>query len=124
MKTETEKQELIGKLVNSPNFITTHGVIAMMNKYTDWTDAQIEKLCSAVIDNTQVGWILGDDDVFEFFSRLLNNPKFHEMKECSISRVLEELHMFTQERAQEGKEDWEAEINEMKEDIEHYPWLG
>ena len=63
----------------------------MMNKYTDWTDAQIEKLCSAVIDNTQVGWILGDDDVFEFFSRLLNNPKFHEMKECSISRVLEEL---------------------------------
>lgn len=51
-------------------------------------------------------------------------PKFHEMKECSISRVLEELHMFTQERAQEGKEDWEAEINEMKEDIEHYPWLG
>lgn len=112
------------KLVNSPNFITTHGVIAMMNKYTDWTDAQIEKLCSAVIDNTQVGWILGDDDVFEFFSRLLNNPKFHEMKECSISRVLEELHMFTQERAQEGKEDWEAEINEMKEDIEHYPWLG
>lgn len=124
LKTETEKQELIEKLVNSPNFITTHGVIAMMNKYTDWTATQIENLCSAVVDNTQVGRILGDDDVFEFFSRLLNNPKFHEMKECSISRVLEELHMLTQERAQEGKEGWELEINEMKEDISHYPWLG
>lgn len=123
LKTEGEKQELIEDLKNSHNFITTHGIIALMSKCSGWTDAQIENICSAAEDNTQINWILGDDDVFEFFSQLLSNPKFRKMKDCSISHVLDELNIIVQERAYEGKEDWEADVNDMKEDIEHYPWL-
>ena len=67
LKTEEEKQELIEKLKSSPNFTTTHGIIAMLNNHSGWTDSQIEDICVAADNNSQVSRILGDPDIFYFY---------------------------------------------------------
>ena len=44
---------------------------------TDWTKSQIEDICNAAVNNMQVFWILGDDDVKNFFLKILSpiNPE-------------------------------------------------
>lgn len=73
LETEKEKGKLINKLKESPNFISTHGTIAMLKEYSGWTEAQIEELCKCVCENSQVGWILEDYDVSQFYFDLLDD---------------------------------------------------
>ena len=73
LKTEQEKDELISSLSESFNFATTHAIVDRLNKYSDWTESQQEDLFKAVINNSQISWIIGDDDVFEFYRSLLNS---------------------------------------------------
>lgn len=74
LETEKEKEELIASLSASYNFSNTHAIINRLSMHSGWTSQQIEDLCAAALDNTQVGWILGDDDLTEFFSNLLELP--------------------------------------------------
>lgn len=101
LKTEREKQELIGKLGNSYNFENTHGVIAMLNKYSGWTNSQIEEICVAAENNTQVGWILGDTDVLMFYSNLLSNIKYECLSDCSTKRIMEAVFNIVSEKEDE-----------------------
>ena len=101
LKTEREKQELIEKLERSYNFENTHGVIAMLNKYTGWTDSQIEEICAAAEKNSQVGWILGDFDVLTFYSKLLSNIKYEQLSDCSTKRIMESVFNLTKENKNE-----------------------
>ena len=73
LKSERERQELIEALNSSENFQTTHGIIAMLNKYSSWSNQQIEDLCECAKKNTQVGQILGDYDVNRFYTGLLSD---------------------------------------------------
>lgn len=98
LKTEREKQELIKKLENSYNFENTHEVIAMLNQYTGWTDSQIEEICAAAENNSQVGWILGDFDVLTFYSGLLSNIKYEQLSDCSTKRIMESLFNLIKEK--------------------------
>lgn len=101
LKTEREKQELIEKLESSYNFENTHGVIAMLNKYTGWTDSQIEEICAAAENNSQVGWILGDFDVLTFYSGLLSNIKYEQLSDCSTKRIMESVFNLIKEKKNE-----------------------
>lgn len=92
LKTEQEKQDLIDRLEASPNFVTTHGLVAMMSKYTGWTETQIESICSAAENNTQVGWILGDLDVLNFYCRLLSSINYGKLDDSATKRIME--HVF------------------------------
>ena len=98
LKTEREKQELIKKLENSYNFDNTHWVIAMLNQYTGWTDSQIEEICAAAENNSQVGWILGDFDVLTFYSGLLSNIKYEQLSDCSTKRIMESVFNLIKEK--------------------------
>ena len=91
LKTEQEKEQLIDNLRNSPSFVTTHGIITMLNRFTGWSDSQIEGLCEAVIENTQVKWIIGDDDVFEFYSQLLSGKRSLPEVSDVIQKVIDIL---------------------------------
>ena len=77
LKTEQEKDELIYALYASGNFATTHAIIQALSKYSDWTMAQKRDLIDALSTNSQVLWIIGDDDVHNFYSKLIEdmNPK-------------------------------------------------
>lgn len=75
LETEQHKEELIDSLRNSCNFATTHAIVAELKNTIDWSEQQIDDLCSAVINNFQVSYVLGDDDVFAFYDKLLSSTQ-------------------------------------------------
>ena len=68
-----EFDELIGQLQESPDFETTHRLIARLSRNNFWTEQQVGELCRAVVMNTQVEWILGDPDIDKFYRSLLED---------------------------------------------------
>lgn len=97
LKTEQEKQEMIAKLSDSSCFESTHGIIAMMSKFSGWTDSQIEELCEIAENNTQVNWIINDEDVSKFYCNLLANVKYEDLSDCSTKRIMERICNFPKE---------------------------
>ena len=91
LATENEKQQLIERLSFSHNFISTHGIIAMLNKYTGWTEAQIEDICDAAENNSQVKWILDDEDVKEFYNAILSNVDYSSLSDGATKRIIDLL---------------------------------
>lgn len=69
---EQEKEEIIFNLINSPNFATTRKELRRLSNYKSYTVRQIEDLLFACFNNTQINWILSDDDIkdqiFEIFN--------------------------------------------------------
>ncbi|SFN64757.1 PIN domain-containing protein [Proteiniclasticum ruminis] len=107
LETEVKKQELISALKESHNFQETHGIIAMLRKYSGWTDDQIEQLCNCVEDNNQVGCILFDSDVEEFYTELLGNFEIKKKLDSPIYCVAQKLYaekMIQEESAREESE--------------------
>lgn len=87
---ETEKQKLIDQLSDSTCFVTTHGVVAMMNRFSGWNEAQIEEICSAAESNFQVNWILLDDDIQGFFCKLLSDVEYTKLSDCATKRIIDQ----------------------------------
>ena len=88
---EQEKEDLIRDLQKSPNFATTHYIIAKLTNYTDWNQQQIEELCDAAIENKQVLWILTDEDVKIFYYNLLKNAKPELIENDSVKEVYDNI---------------------------------
>ena len=116
IKIEQEKQELIEGLANSRNFITTHGLISLLSRYSTWTESQIEELCSIAEKNTQVSWLLGDSDVLSFYSDMLSKVNYYELKDCATKRVMESVFADAIAQDQEARENFEAERDDSYED--------
>ena len=91
LKTEEEKDELILGLASSPNFATTHSIISRISNFADWSSRQIEDICLAAINNNQVWWIIGDDDVNSFYKGLLSNFKYDKDANENVITVYERL---------------------------------
>ena len=70
---ESYKDELIEELRFSRSFARTHKVIADLSEYSEWSERQIEDMCESAIKNSQVSWLLGDEDVYAFFRKLLES---------------------------------------------------
>lgn len=68
---ENKKEELIDALEQSGAFSITHLLIAELEKYTDWNDEQIQRLCQICKENSQIYLIIEDGDVSNFYSNLL-----------------------------------------------------
>lgn len=62
---------MIIDLYESVSFVETHRVISKLKDYADWSEKNISDLCSAVIDNNQVQWVIYDKDVYDFFTDLI-----------------------------------------------------
>ncbi len=70
LKTEQEKDALIESLSASPNFASTHSLIAALSTYDVFTLKQAEDIARACLNNTQVRWIIDDSDVHDFVQRI------------------------------------------------------
>lgn len=120
LKSEQEKQELISKLNQSCNFVSTHGIIAMMSKYDGWTESQIEDICLAAETNTQVNWIFSDTDIFNFYSHLLSKVNYGSLDDCATKRVIDmvmDVRCLTElQEEMEARETYEAEVAEATEE--------
>ncbi|NWC97324.1 hypothetical protein HX869_01170, partial [Pseudomonas sp. P7779] len=68
-----QKDEAIEQLIESGSFSTTHFVISKLTKYIGhFDDSDAAKLFTAALENAQVGWIISDDDVYDFYVKLAN----------------------------------------------------
>ncbi|MBP2015574.1 PIN domain-containing protein [Anaerococcus degeneri] len=67
------KGQLINNLLNSESFAYTHIVIKNLNEYSDWSYEEVYDLCNCVLQNDQVGRILLDYDVRDFYETILKS---------------------------------------------------
>jgi hypothetical protein len=65
-----ERDAFVSTLLGSGSFQRTHDVISALNRFSQFTPRQVSELLTA-LENSQVGRILGDSDVFDFYRRLL-----------------------------------------------------
>jgi hypothetical protein len=64
-----ERDDLIAELQNSGSFAQTHSLIGQLFRFARFTPRQARDLVAA-LDNSQVGWIIHDDDVHSFYDWL------------------------------------------------------
>lgn len=68
-----QKNDAVEYLSESGSFSTTHVAISKLSNYMGYFDTEdATKLFSAALDNAQVGWIISDDDVYDFYVKLAN----------------------------------------------------
>lgn len=97
LASELEKEMSVQQLVGSRAFVTTHSAIAKLAGFENFSQSQVSEIADAALTNSQVSWILGDHDVFEFMTKfaaeykdkiekesceqLINSLKEHELDE-------------------------------------------
>lgn len=64
--------DLITELSGSQSFFDTHTTLAKFPENSSFNDSQINELIDILENNTQVGWILDDADVSNFFKPVLD----------------------------------------------------
>lgn len=107
---------MIDKLADSRSFVTTHGTIAMLKKYSGWTEDQIDRLCQIAEDNSQVSWILTDEDVMRFYDDLLENVDYDKLGDCATKRIIDNIQISHMEKMYEAAEEYKAEEMEAMEE--------
>lgn len=78
---EIHKNELIIQLEESRSFANTHEIIKQLDMIEDWDNKQKDKLIHIAITNTQVKFILSDNDIQKFFKRIIGEIETKEIKE-------------------------------------------
>lgn len=78
---EIHKNELIIRLEESRSFANTHEIIKQLDMIEDWDNKQKDKLIHIAITNTQVKFILSDNDIQKFFKRIIGEIETEEIKE-------------------------------------------
>jgi hypothetical protein len=68
---QVETDLAINSLSNSGSFASTHVHIGKLDTFDQLTIAQVERLIKIPEQNNQVGWIIDDTDVHEFYAKLL-----------------------------------------------------
>lgn len=89
LASDVKTASLVEQLAQSGSFATTHAVIASLSKVTDFPAHQIEELVSIAELNNQVGWIIDDDDVMEFYKGVL--VKYGDAMKPASKEKLEEM---------------------------------
>jgi ribosomal protein RSM22 (predicted rRNA methylase) len=86
---EIERTLLIERLEKSPDFATTHGVIAEFSDISHLSNPLATRLASAILTNSQVHWIHDDADVKNFISDFL--AKYGSVIDAVMKAELEKL---------------------------------
>ena len=84
---EIKKTELINSLMTSRSFAMTHTIIKQLNAIEKWNDEQRELLCKAT-NNPQVDFVLMDDDVCAFFTKIVSETKANTPYLESVRKTL------------------------------------
>lgn len=89
LASDVKTATLVEQLAQSGSFATTHAVIASLSKVTDFPAHQIEELVSIAELNNQVGWIIDDADIMEFYKTILG--KYRDAMKPASKVKLEEM---------------------------------
>lgn len=86
-KEDQEKQDLINALEDSESFKNTHAVIAALSEFAGWSKKQKRKLLNIALENTQVEYILKDEDVYNFYKKICDGENCAEAEE--VLKIME-----------------------------------
>ena len=100
-----EAGRAVADLEASSAFSSTHGAIARLAVVEYFTRDQIQRLITAAEENTQVRWILGDDDVADFYGNL--HDKYSDQMSHALKARLDSI--VSRKNADEASH---SEINE------------
>lgn len=67
---DKDKDSLIDSLSEAGSFATTHNLIAKLEKFGYFSLREVQRILAAAISNNQFGWIVDDNDVYEFLKRV------------------------------------------------------
>ena len=86
---ESEKDALIEGFAGSPNFGTTHMLVAQLRRLGGFTVSQANAILAASVGNNQVGWIAEDPDVCELLRGVIAGRR--EQLDEELVKAVEEL---------------------------------
>ena len=89
LASDVKVNSLIERLSGSGSFATTHSVIASLSAITEFSKPQVEELVEIAKLNSQVYWIMSDNDVHSFYSLLLD--KYGDLMEGASREKLSSL---------------------------------
>ena len=91
LASELGKEVLIQQLAASSNFTQTHNVIAKLSKYSEFTATQANNIVETAISNSQIYWILGDEDVHDFITSVIKSNE-RKIDHDNLRELDEMLH--------------------------------
>jgi hypothetical protein len=97
-----ERDEVASSLLYSGSFDSTHRLVATLRRFPQFTPRQMRDLVAA-LDNSQVGWIMSDEDVFDFYRRL-RETHGNLLDDVDLKRLTEAV-----DRAQALRDEWETQ---------------
>ena len=89
LASDVKTATLVEQLAQSGSFATTHAIIASLRKVTDFPAHQIEELVRIAELNNQVGWIIDEADIMEFYKSILG--KYGDAMKPASKEKLEEM---------------------------------
>lgn len=73
LSTEVPSGVAVSRLEESRGFAATHDAIARLERVSDFSAEQVQRLVDAAMDNSQIKWIISDYDVKAFYEGLLQD---------------------------------------------------
>jgi len=86
LATELEKDLHIKDFANSFSFARTHSLVAILSSYIDFTNAQINDIITATVNNWQIYGVINDKDVKTFISTLIKD-KEDKIESANLARL-------------------------------------
>lgn len=91
LASEYEIDLLISDLARSPNYTQTHNIIKELSRFSVFNSEQINRIVEIAVNNTQVAWIVTDDDLSEFLYGVLNGADHDELEQNNLHRLFSNL---------------------------------
>jgi hypothetical protein len=86
---EIERTLMVESLEGSANFVTTHALVAEFSDLSHLSPSLVERLGNAILNNSQIRRLRGDEDVKKFISEFLAN--YRNQLATSVKDELEKL---------------------------------
>lgn len=67
---DKNKEALIDSLSESGSFAETHHLVAKLGQFGYFSLKEVQRILAAATTNNQFGWIVGDNDVYDFLKRV------------------------------------------------------
>ena len=75
LASELEKDIYIRDLASSYSFAQTHAVIARLRQYSEFSLSQVRTIIQAALFNNQIRWVIHDEDVHNFLSKVIKGKE-------------------------------------------------
>ena len=67
---DKNKEALIDSLSESGSFAETHHLVAKLEQFGYFSLKEVQRILAAALSNSQFGWIVDDNDVYDFLKRI------------------------------------------------------